>query len=45
MRDPVKVEVNKKYQTVDNLVQEYLFMPSKYKEVYLAYILSKKIGN
>lgn len=45
LRDPVKVEVGKKYQTVDNLTQEYLFIPAKYKEVYLAYILSKKIGN
>lgn len=45
LKDPVKVEVGKKYQTVENLVQEYLFIPAKYKEVYLAYILGSKIGN
>lgn len=31
--DPVKVEVAAKYQTVDTLRQEFLFIPAKYKVV------------
>jgi ATP-dependent RNA helicase DDX47/RRP3 len=44
LTDPVKVSVASKYQTVDQLRQEYLFFPSKLKETYLAYILQQKIG-
>jgi len=31
LRDPVKVEVSSKYQTVDKLQQYYVFIPVKYK--------------
>lgn len=31
LKDPVKVEVNNKYQTVKNLQQYYIFIPLKYK--------------
>jgi ATP-dependent RNA helicase DDX47/RRP3 len=45
LRDPVRVEVSSKYTTVDNLKQHYLFVPDKFKDVYLAHILSKLAGN
>jgi len=31
LRDPVKVEVCNKYQTVDKLLQFYLFIPAREK--------------
>ena len=31
LTDPVKVEVDSKYRTVDTLRQQYLFIPAKYK--------------
>lgn len=40
LRDPVKVEVNTKYKTVDSLVQNYIFIPAKHKETYLVYLLT-----
>lgn len=40
LRDPVKVEINTKYKTVDTLVQNYIFIPAKHKEVYLVYLLT-----
>eukprot|EP01118_Nematostelium_gracile_P006884 TRINITY_DN2225_c0_g1_i2.p1 TRINITY_DN2225_c0_g1~~TRINITY_DN2225_c0_g1_i2.p1 ORF type:complete len:247 (+),score=70.50 TRINITY_DN2225_c0_g1_i2:86-826(+) len=43
--NPVRVEVSSKYSTVDNLVQNYLFIPAKYKDCYLAYILNENAGN
>lgn len=43
--NPVKVEVSRKYQTVENLIQQYLFIPSKYKDCYLAYVLNELAGN
>ncbi len=33
-----------KYQTVDQLKQEYLFFPAKLKDTYLAYVMDQKIG-
>ena len=39
LRDPVRVEVSSKYGTVSTLVQQYLFIPAKHKETYLAYVL------
>ena len=33
LTDPVKVEVDSKYQTVDTLRQQYLFIPAKYKVI------------
>ncbi|XP_037074181.1 LOW QUALITY PROTEIN: probable ATP-dependent RNA helicase DDX47 [Pollicipes pollicipes] len=45
LRDAVKVEVSSKYQTVDKLQQYYLFIPAKYKDVYLVHILNELAGN
>ena len=42
--DPVKVEVNTKYTTVKQLVQNYIFIPAKYKETYLAHIINEFQG-
>ncbi|KAJ8915987.1 hypothetical protein NQ315_016664 [Exocentrus adspersus] len=45
LQDPVKVEVSTKYQTVEKLLQHYVFVPAKYKDVYLVYILNELAGN
>lgn len=45
LQNPVKVEVSTKYQTVDKLQQSYLFIPTKYKDVYLVHILNELAGN
>jgi ATP-dependent RNA helicase DDX47/RRP3 len=42
---PVKVEVAHKYSTVDTLRQQYLFIPAKYKDCYLAYVLNELSGS
>ncbi|EJW84492.1 DEAD box ATP-dependent RNA helicase [Wuchereria bancrofti] len=42
--DPVRIEVSSKYQTVDKLKQYYIFIPYKYKEAYLIYILNEMAG-
>jgi len=44
LRDPVKIEVSTKYQTVDKLQQSYLFIPCKYKDVYLVWLLNELAG-
>ncbi|KAK4309053.1 hypothetical protein Pmani_019312 [Petrolisthes manimaculis] len=44
LKDPVKVEVSSKYQTVSKLQQYMLFIPCKHKHIYLTYILNE-IGN
>ena len=36
LTDPVKLEVAAKYQTVDTLRQQYLFVPAKYKVCFCA---------
>lgn len=45
LKDPVKVEVSNKYQTVEQLQQFYIFIPVKYKDVYLVHILNELAGN
>ncbi|XP_026480647.1 probable ATP-dependent RNA helicase DDX47 [Ctenocephalides felis] len=45
LQDPVKVEVSSKYQTVDKLQQYYIFIPVKFKDVYLVHILNELSGN
>ncbi|XP_065207483.1 probable ATP-dependent RNA helicase DDX47 [Planococcus citri] len=45
LQDPVKIEVSTKYQTVDQLQQYYIFIPQKYKDVYLVYLLNELAGN
>lgn len=42
--NPVKIEVSNKFQTPKTLVQQYLLVPSKYKDCYLAYILDEFKG-
>ncbi|XP_060662047.1 ATP-dependent RNA helicase DDX47-like [Drosophila nasuta] len=37
--------LSNKYQTVDQLQQYYLFIPVKYKDVYLVHILNELAGN
>ena len=44
LRDPVKVEVSEKYGTVEKLQQSYLFIPAKYKDLYLVSILNDMSG-
>ena len=44
LHNPVKIEINSKYTTVQTLIQNYIFIPEKYKETYLAYILNENIG-
>jgi ATP-dependent RNA helicase DDX47/RRP3 len=45
LHDPVKVEVSTKYQTVEKLQQSYIFIPGKFKDVYLVHILNEMAGN
>uniref|UniRef100_F6H9R1 DEAD-box ATP-dependent RNA helicase 10 n=1 Tax=Vitis vinifera TaxID=29760 RepID=F6H9R1_VITVI len=45
LRNPVKIEVASKYSTVDTLKQQYRFVPAKYKECYLVYILTELSGS
>ncbi|CAH1108497.1 unnamed protein product [Psylliodes chrysocephalus] len=45
LQEPVKVEVSTKYQTVEKLQQYYVFIPVKFKDVYLVHILNELAGN
>ncbi|XP_037960548.1 probable ATP-dependent RNA helicase DDX47 [Teleopsis dalmanni] len=45
LKDPVKVEVSNKFQTVEQLQQYYIFIPIKFKDVYLVHILNELSGN
>ncbi|XP_033630479.1 probable ATP-dependent RNA helicase DDX47 [Asterias rubens] len=45
LKEPVKVEVSSKYDTVEKLQQFYVFIPAKYKDCYLVYILNELAGN
>lgn len=42
--DPIKCEVSSKFQTPKTLVQQYLFIPAKWKDCYLAYLLDEYKG-
>ena len=44
MKNPKRVEVSQKYQTVSNLDQYYIFIPSKFKDCYLLHLLHKNTG-
>ncbi|KAI8813233.1 P-loop containing nucleoside triphosphate hydrolase protein [Cladochytrium replicatum] len=44
LRNPVKVEISTKYSTVSTLLQYYLFIPFKFKDCYLAYLLNEFAG-
>jgi ATP-dependent RNA helicase DDX47/RRP3 len=39
-----QIEVAHKYSTVDTLRQQYLFLPAKYKDCYLAFVLNELSG-
>ncbi len=39
LRNPVRVEVSSKYQTVTTLKQYYMFKPAIFKDLYLAHLL------
>jgi hypothetical protein len=41
----VQIEVAHKYSTVDTLRQQYLFIPAKYKDCYLAFVLNELSGS
>ncbi|XP_066246328.1 ATP-dependent RNA helicase DDX47 [Euwallacea similis] len=45
LQSPVRVEVSTKYQTVEKLQQYYIFIPVKFKDVYLVHILNENAGN
>ncbi|OWA53219.1 putative ATP-dependent RNA helicase DDX47 [Hypsibius exemplaris] len=45
LKDPIKVEVSSKYQTVEKLHQAYIFVPLMFKDVYLVHILNELAGN
>ncbi|XP_014215954.1 probable ATP-dependent RNA helicase DDX47 [Copidosoma floridanum] len=45
LKNPVKVSICTKYQTVDTLNQYYIFIPARLKDVYLTYILQQLSGN
>uniref|UniRef100_A0A914WBV9 RNA helicase n=1 Tax=Plectus sambesii TaxID=2011161 RepID=A0A914WBV9_9BILA len=45
LKDPAKVEVSSRYQTVDKLRQHYIFIPSKFKDAYLVWLLNELSGN
>ncbi|XP_033230961.1 probable ATP-dependent RNA helicase DDX47 [Belonocnema kinseyi] len=45
LKNPVKVEVSTKYQTVEKLQQYYIFIPVKFKDIYLVHILNDLAGN
>ncbi|XVF82508.1 hypothetical protein PTKIN_Ptkin16aG0054700 [Pterospermum kingtungense] len=44
LRNPVKIEAASKYSTVDTLKQQYCFVPAKFKNCYLVYILTEMSG-
>lgn len=45
LRDPVRVSVSdSKYQTVSTLLQKYVFIPHKYKDTYLIYLINEFAG-
>eukprot|EP01028_Stygiella_incarcerata_P008892 TRINITY_DN399_c1_g1_i6.p1 TRINITY_DN399_c1_g1~~TRINITY_DN399_c1_g1_i6.p1 ORF type:complete len:496 (-),score=122.45 TRINITY_DN399_c1_g1_i6:665-2050(-) len=44
LHKPARIQVSEKYSTVDTLVQRYLFIPAKYKDTYLVYLLNEWAG-
>jgi ATP-dependent RNA helicase DDX47/RRP3 len=44
LHDPVRVEVSTKFQTPKQLIQSYLFIPAKYKDCYLTYMINEHAG-
>lgn len=44
LSDPVRVQVSTKFQTPKQLSQSYLFIPAKYKDCYLTYVVNEHAG-
>jgi ATP-dependent RNA helicase DDX47/RRP3 len=44
LTSPVKVEVSTKFQTVKNLLQQYLFVPAKHKDCYATAVVNDMMG-
>jgi ATP-dependent RNA helicase DDX47/RRP3 len=44
LSDPVRIEVSTKFQTPKKLIQNYIFFPAKYKDVYLTYLINENAG-
>ena len=44
LKDPVRVQVSTKFQTPQNLLQSYMFIPAKYKDCYLTYLINEHAG-
>jgi len=44
LSNPVRVEVSTKFQTPKKLLQSYLFIPAKFKDVYLTYLINEHAG-
>ena len=44
LRDPLRVQISTKYQTVSTLLQSYLFIPHPHKDTYLIYLLNDFAG-
>lgn len=41
LKNPTQLQLNPKYQTVSKLSEYYIFIPSKWKDSYLVYLLTK----
>lgn len=45
LKNPVRISVSQdKYQTVSTLIQQYLFVPHKHKDLYLVHVLNELAG-
>lgn len=44
LSNPVRIEVSTKFQTPSQLLQSYLFIPAKYKDCYLTYLINEHAG-
>ncbi|KAE8146300.1 ATP-dependent rRNA helicase rrp3 [Aspergillus avenaceus] len=44
LSNPVRVSVSDKGQTASTLLQSYLFLPHKYKDIYLIHLLNDRAG-
>jgi len=45
LKNPVRLELSTKYETVKTLKQHYVFLPFKHKDCYLVYLLHELAGN
>lgn len=44
LSDPVRVQVSTKFSTPSQLLQYYMFIPAKYKDCYLTYLINEFAG-